>query len=405
MKNPNLKTGHTASAREDFSDRLDRLLCRPALGLPFFFFVMSAVFYLSFSGLGEFLSIGTERFLLRTGGGAERALRAFGVADWFIRYLIDGVYRAVASTVAFLPQTAIFFFLLEGLRDCGYLARAVFVADRFFRSFGLSGNAVIPLAVSCGCAVPTVTDPSVEREERERLIRAVPFVPCSARLPVLLYLTDAFFPKSRTLLCVFFLCLVFVLVFLSFAASRTEECAAVDLIVCLPRYRAPRLRVLACEVLQKCREYLIRAGTVVLFCAAVFSALAFLTPSLRIAESGRESLLYALSERIAPVFRPLGFGKGETAAALLLGFFAKENIVYGLGLFSDCDLVALLPPPSALSFTAFAMFYAPCVSLFWAVKREYGFSRALVLLLRTFFAAYLTSLVLYTLSYIVFFSW
>lgn len=383
------------------ADAADRLLCRSAVGLPFFFAVMALVFFLSFSGPGDLAARLAERELLFLGDRLKTALETFGVSDRSVRYLIDGVYTGVASAVAFLPQTAIFFFLIGFLADCGYLSRAVFVTDRFFRSFGLSGNAVIPLMVGCGCAIPSLSVLSHEQGERRSVVRALPFVLCNARLPVLLYLTDAFFPQSKTAAAIFFWALSFVLVLLSLVADAAGNGEAPDLITELPPFRLPSLRTLLREAALKSRDYLVRAGTTVFLSCAVFSSLAMLSPALGAAASEKESLLYRLAEALSLIFRPLGFDCAEAAAALLLGFFAKENIVYAFRILSDLDPEAILAPPAAAAFTAFALFYTPCLALFSGVAKESGIAGALMLLIRTFAVAYAVSGVLYTLSYII----
>lgn len=377
----------------------DRLLCRPVFGIPFFFAVLSLVFFLSFGGVGNMLERLLYAVLSRWGDAAALTLTRLGATDFAVRYLIDGVYEAFASAVAFLPQTVIFFLLIRALDDCGYLPRAVFVTDRFFRLFGLSGKAVIPLILGYGCAVSSVCACDHGSEEEDAVLCALPFIPCNARLPVLLFLADSFFPDGRVLFSVFILALSLALVFLALAASKCRKPSPLSAL--LPKYRLPEPRRLIFEITEKSREYVVRAGIAVLLSGAVFSALAMLTPSFHPTEDVTQSILYLTAEKTAVLLRPLGFGRGEMAAALIFGFFAKENMIGVFRLMSKNDLSSLISPAGAVSFTAFSMFYAPCASLLFAAARKGKTKRALRLFFRTLAVAYTLSLVLYSLFLII----
>lgn len=383
------------------TDMADLLLCRPVFGIPFFLAVLSLVFFLSFCGTAQALADRLLSVLLRWGDAASDTLCEIGVSALVVRYLIGGVYTAVASALAFLPQTLIFFTLMCALDGSGYLARAVFATDRFFHIFGLSGNAVIPLILGYGCAVSSARACSDEPRERKAVLRALPLIPCSARLPVLLFLADAFFPTDKVLFCIFILFLSFVLVFFSLLVSSGGSADAPMLIKELPPFRFPDVRVLLREAAAIAREYLIRAATAVFLCCTVFSGLALLTPRLQPIADGTQSLLYLLAEQLSPVFRPLGFDRPEMTAALIFGFFAKENIVCVLRLLAENDLSSMLSPAGAAAFTAFSVFYTPCAFLTCACAEIEGKRRAVTLLFHSFALAYALSLILYTLLHIL----
>ena len=376
------------------TDTLDRLLFCPLIGIPFFFAVMSLVFFLSFSGIGGWLSDTLEAVFLRWGAMLSEILLRHGVSEITVRFIVGGIYTSVTSAVAFLPQTVIFFLLIRTLDDCGYLSRAVLATDRFFRRFGLSGTSVIPFLLGYGCAVSSVSVSGSEKSE-QAVLRALPFVPCNARLPVILFLADSFFPTHRTLVALLILALSFLLIFLMLLLSPDKK-KSPSLIVGLPCYRPPRPRILAGEAVERSKEYLSRAMTAILLSCTVFSALAMLTPELHPTENARQSLLFAVSEKISAVFRPLGFDRPEAAAALIFGFFAKENIVGVLSIMTKAPLHTLLTPPAALAFIAFSAFYTPCIFLLTAVGRKSGIREAILLFLRTFALAYALSFVLHS---------
>ena len=381
--------------RSSKTDAADRLLFRPVFGIPFFFAVLTLLFFLSYHGIGGVASRLLEALFLRWRGAFSHTLRRLGVSAFAIRYL-DGIYSSIASAIAFLPQTAVFFLLVRALDDCGYLSRAVFVTDRFFRIFGLSGKAVIPILLGYGCGACAVAVGSSEPAEGRVVIRALPFVPCSARLPVILFLADSFFPHHKALVAVLIFALSFVLVFLSCLLCRDEKKQAPSLIAELPDYRLPRARILLNEIVKTSREYLFRAGTAVFLSCAIFSALAMLTRDLHPTEHLQSSLLYAVFQPFSFLFRPLGFGSPEMTAALFFGFFAKENIIAVLELMQCGDAAMLLSVPAAVSFTVFSAFYTPCIFQLIAEEKRVGGAKALSFCLRTFVIAYAVSMLFCT---------
>lgn len=381
-------------------DRLDFCICRPTVGIPLFFLIMYAVFSVSFSGLGAWMTAIAETFFFQLTEILQNFLFRTGANEKIISLFI-GICTDVASVLAFLPQTAIFFFLLKALEECGYLARAVFVTDTLFRRFGLSGNAVIPAIIGCGCTVSAISsDQNTEPSERKLLLLSVPFLLCNARFPVLFFLCDSFFPKHKAFAALFFYVLSVFTFFLSSLISSKGKHAP-PLIVKLPDYKIPRFSALLREVKSKSADYLNRTGSVIFLCAVCFRAADSLTPRFHFTGEEAESMLFLFGNVFSFLFVPLGFGKAPFSASLFAGFFAKENLTFTLEMLSSKELASLLSFPARVSFTAFAMLYLPCFSTVCAVFRESGIKKTLLFSLRSLFLAYFISFILYTLSYVV----
>lgn len=378
-------------------DRIDFCICRPMLGIPLFFLVMYTVFFLSFYGLGAWLTeyLGTIFFYL------TEILRSFLLSiqtnEKIVLFLM-GVLSDIASVLSFLPQTAIFFFLIKFLSDSGYMARAVFVADTVLYHFGLSGNALIPLAIGCGCTVPAVVaSRELDPNERKILLFSLPFLLCNARFPVLFFLSNTFFPQHKALTAFLFYLLSLFIVFLSCKLSSFRK-SAPPLIINLPDYQMPKLYPLLCEAKIKSSEYLNRTATVIFLCSIGFRLSSFLTPQFRFTEIKPQSLLSLLGEHLSFFFAPLGFGKASFSAALFAGFFAKENLLFVLEMLSKREISASLSIPARISFMSFSMLYLPCFSSVVTVFKETNLRKTLFLLFRTFLIAYTVSLILYTIS-------
>ena len=381
-------------------DRIDFRICRPIIGIPLFLLVMYTVFHLSFYGLGAWMAKIMESIFFHLTESMRTWLTSLGTDEKALSLFI-GVMSDIASVLSFLPQTAIFFFLIQWLTDLGYLSRAVFVTDTLLCRFGLSGNALIPLALGCGCTVPAIlASDELKPNERKALLFSLPFLLCNARLPVLFFLTEAFFPNHKALAAFScYLLSVFTVLLSSLLSSVGTKAPA--LIVRLTDYQLPSIVKPLQEAKKKSLDYLRRtAGVIVLGCVCVRLASA-LNVCFRFTENKKESLLFLLGKLFSFLFAPLGFAEAPFSAALGVGFFAKENLLFVLKMLSQSEISASLSIPARISFTAFSMLYLPCFSSVSVMRREARNRQTSLFLLRTFTLAYVLSWFLYTLSSIL----
>ncbi len=382
------------------SDRIDTVICHPIVGVPLFFAVMSLIFLLTFSGIGGFLTTCLDKLFISLSEIVRSFFLHIGVSDMMIRFLIDGVFLGVSSVLSFLPQTAILFCLLAILEDSGYMARFAFVMDHLMRPFGLSGKAVIPMMIGFGCTVPAVmAATTLEEGEKENVIHSLPFVPCNARLPVLLFLVSSFFESHKALIASAFYLLSVAIALLSslIFSSKNKTCVAAPLVIELPKYRMPRLRSLIREIENKLRDFIVRAGTVVFLSCVAINLFSVLTPSLKITENVGESILALIGNAATPIFSLLGFGNGSLIAALAAGFFAKESIISTIHILFPNGISSVLSTAGEVSFIAFSMLYTPCAATLSAMRKEIGARKSLSLLFRTLLIASLVSYFLYTI--------
>ena len=187
---------------ESFSSRIDRVLTHKVFALPIFFCIMALIFGLTFGSLGAWLS-DLVALLIEDGLApfVQSALASLGAMDWFVSLVCDGIIKGVGGVLTFLPQIAVLFFCLSVLEDSGYMSRIAFIMDKVMRRFGLSGRSFIPLLMGFGCTVPaTMGARTMEDEKDKRMtILLLPFMSCSAKLPVYGLIAGAFFAKGRSL--------------------------------------------------------------------------------------------------------------------------------------------------------------------------------------------------------------
>ncbi len=404
------------------SDRIDAIVTNKYLAVPAFLVLMLVMFSLTF-GPGQALSDGVDWFFsdwLAT--RVDWALTQTGVAPWVNSLLVDGIISGVGGVITFLPQIAILFLFLSFLEDSGYMSRAAFIMDRLLRRFGLSGKAFIPMLMGFGCTVPAIMGARTMENEKDRrmTIMLVPFMSCSARLPVYGLIAAAFFPNYAgvvifSLYVLGLLCAIVSGILLRKTMFKGEPAAFV---LELPPYRLPTARNCLMHVWERVRGFLVKAGTLILAMSIVLwflQSFGITGQGLQMVDDAGQSILGAIGSFIAPVFAPLGFGAWQAAVALLAGLVAKEAVVSSLCLlygFSTLDagstIAAALSstfqtPVAAYAFLVFILLYVPCVAAVSTLYREMNSLRWTVRsILWQLCAAWLVSFVVFQVGSLLF---
>ena len=360
------------------STEIDRVLTGKYTALPCFAGIMAAVFFLTFHVIGASLQSVLEVLIRKLTELVDSAMKAWGVNPVLHSLVIDGIFNGVGSVLSFLPIIVTLFFFLSILEDSGYMARVAFVMDKLLRKIGLSGRSIVPMLVGFGCTVPGVMASRTLPSERDRkmTILLTPFMSCSAKLPIYAFFTAAFFPKYSALVMVLlYFGGIFMAVLMAMLMQGTLfQGEAVPFVMELPNYRMPGAKNVGQLLWDKAKDFLQRAFTVIFVATIVIWFLQTFGTHLNVVEDSKDSILAVVSSRLAPVFRPLGFGDWRVSTALLTGFMAKESVVSTLSVLfgTTAQLTEILTPVSALSLLVFCLLYTPCVAAVASIKRELG---------------------------------
>ncbi len=360
------------------STKIDRVLTGKYTALPCFAGIMAAVFFLTFHVIGASLQSVLEVLIGKLTELVDSAMTAWGVNPVLHSLVIDGIFNGVGSVLSFLPIIVTLFFFLSILEDSGYMARVAFVMDKLLRKIGLSGRSIVPMLVGFGCTVPGVMASRTLPSERDRkmTILLTPFMSCSAKLPIYAFFTAAFFPKYSALVMVLlYFGGIFMAVLMAMLMQGTLfQGEAVPFVMELPNYRMPGAKNVGQLLWDKAKDFLQRAFTVIFVATIVIWFLQTFGTHLNVVEDSKDSILAVVSSRLAPVFRPLGFGDWRVSTALLTGFMAKESVVSTLSVLfgTTAQLTEILTPVSALSLLVFCLLYTPCVAAVASIKRELG---------------------------------
>ena len=368
------------------TEKIDRIVTGKYTALPLFLCAMLVMFVITFGPFGSWLQDGVSALIDLFSGWLEGALTAAGAPAVVISLVCDGIISGVGGVLSFLPQIALLFFFLSFLEDSGYMSRAAFIMDRLLRRFGLSGKAFIPMLMGFGCSVPAIMGARTMENEKDRrmTILLIPFMSCSAKLPVYGLLSAAFFGPWAGLVVFGLYVIGMVVGILSGILFKHTLFAGepAPFVLELPPYRFPSIENIATHVWQKVKGFLVKAGTLILAMSVVLWLLQSFDFSLHMVDDAANSMLGTLGALIAPVFAPLGFGFWQAAVALLTGFIAKEMVVSSLSMFYSFSLTAAgtavaaamtgFTPLSAFSMLVFILLYVPCVAATSTMAKELG---------------------------------
>jgi len=369
------------SRQHQRSINIDSILTNKYLAIPIFLGIMALVFWLTFGVIGSFLSrlLGSGISLL--GDTVQSVLTSAGVNPVVISLVVNGVFAGVGSVLSFVPTIVVLFFFLSLLEDSGYMARVAFVMDKLLRKIGLSGRSFVPMLIGFGCTVPAVMSARTLSSERDRkmTILLVPFMSCSAKLPIYGIFSMAFFPEHAALVMISLYVLgmaaaIITGLILKVTAFRGKP---VPFIMELPNYRFPSLKTVVLLLWGKTKDFLTRAFTVIFVASLIIWFLQTFDIRMNVVADSADSMLAAIGRLIAPVFAPIGFADWRASTALLTGFAAKEAVISTLAVLTGAGtsvlpaaLTMIFTPLSAYSFLVFTLLYTPCVAAVSAISRE-----------------------------------
>lgn len=403
-----LKKGQNVN--QEKSMKLDRILTHKIWAIPIFLCVMLAVFFLSFSLVGKWLSDLLTLGIDWLTGVVDGALTSAGISEWLHSLLIDSVFNGVGSVLSFVPTIMVLFFLLSILEDSGYMARVAFVMDKLLRKIGLSGKSFVPMLIGFGCSVPGILAARTVSSERDRkmTVLLVPFMSCSAKLPIYSLITMAFFPRYQALvmLGVYVLSMAVGVLYGLLLKVTVFKGNPVPFVMELPNYRWPSLKTLLRNSWEKGKSFIRKAFTVIFVATLVIWFLQSVDTSFNFTSDSSVSILAEIGRFLSPVFAPLGLGDWRLTTSIITGLTAKEAVVSTLavlfGVASEslsAVLSAAFSPLQGFCFLAFVVLYMPCVAAVAAVRKELGSGRKAVLaMFSQTVVAYLVTLIIYNVG-------
>ena len=393
--------------KETMTDKIDKIVTNRLLAPFIFLGIMWAMFHLTFTIGAPFQDMIDEAFC-----ALAEFVSGFIANEYLSSFICDGIIGGVGGVLTFLPIIILMFLFLSILEDCGYLARAAFTLDKLMHKIvGLHGKAFIPMILGFGCGVPAIMATRTMENEGDRMLAMmlVPFMSCTARLPIYGIFVGAFFTEHKGLMLVliYVIGIIVALIVAAILKRTMFKGLSTPFVMELPTYKVPSVKGVLLHTWEKVKGFLRKAGTIILACSIVLWVLG--TFPLGVEYGSAESILGTIGNLIAPIFAPLGFGTWQAAVAIIAGLAAKEVVVSTFGTLAgleedDEDGIKSLvhdtfTPLSAFSFMVFTLLYTPCFAAIAAIKQETNsYKWALTMCGITLVTAYIVSFLIYNVG-------
>jgi ferrous iron transport protein B len=377
-----IRKNNTLKERLTLSDKIDKVVTNRFLGIPIFLIAMWATFEATFT-IGGWFADYIDTFFGWLSNITAAGMGAIQAPAWLSSFLTDGLIGGVGTVLIFLPNIMILFLIIAILEDSGYMARAAFVMDKFMHKMGLHGKSFIPMIIGFGCNVPAIMSARTLSSEKDRILTILinPFMSCSARLPIYILFTSIFFKHNQGTI-------VFSLYFLGIAVAIISakilkpiffKHETAPLIMELPPYRVPTIKVSLIHMWERSSSFLKKAGTIIVSGVILVWFLSSFPNSVEYAS--QQTLIGRFGTFFAPIFKPAGFGFWQAAVSLFFGVIAKETVVGTMGTLFGGNMATTLPhfftPLSAYSFMIMSLLYIPCIATIGAIYKETNWKWAL----------------------------
>lgn len=375
---------------------IDDVLSNKYLGFPIFFLILYVMFQTTFS-LGQYPMDWIESAVSWLGEQASALMPESPLRSM----LVDGVIGGVGAVIVFLPQILILYFFISLMEDSGYMARAAFIMDKLMHKMGLHGKSFIPLIMGFGCNVPAIMATRTIESRRSRLITMLilPFMSCSARLPIYIMIIGTFFAaqyRSWVMIMLYVIGVIVAIIVSKVFSSFVVKGEDTPFVMELPPYRWPTPKAIGRHTWEKGKEYLKKMGGIILVASIVVWALGYFPhdESLSPVQQKEQSYIGSIGKAVEPVFELQGFN-WKLDVSLIAGVGAKEIVASTIGViysgddsFGDDDsfsddtakysrlrnqmLADGITPLAAFSYLLFVLLYFPCIATVIAIRNETG---------------------------------
>lgn len=396
------------------SDKLDKIFLNKWLAFPIFIVIMFLVYYLSVGVVGTATVDWVGGIMDSFGEWAGGVLESAGTSEWLNSLVVDGIIAGVGAVLGFVPQLIILFLCISLLETTGYMSRIALLLDKLFRRIGLSGKSLIPFIVGSGCSVPGIMGARIieNEDEREMTTMLVPFIPCSAKLPIIALFAGYFFSENSGVISAsLYFFAILVIIASAFILSRTKfRNTSSSYISELPEYKKPSVKYVAKDVWDKVIAFIKRAGSIILICSIVIWFLLSFSFNFEYGVDIEESMLASIGKTISWVFYPMiGQNNWGATVSAIQGLVAKEQVVSSMAvisglaedveegneIFAQSTIFGGFTAATAYAFMVFNLFSAPCFGAIGAMRRELGSTKKMlkVVIAQTFCAWILATIV------------
>ena len=398
---------------------IDKVILNKFLCLPIFLLILTSIFFITFSSLGDLLSQSLKTLIdVIIGNPINNFLIKINAPAWIIGLFSNALIGGVGGLFSFIPQVVLLFLFLSFLEESGYMSRLAFCFEDLFYKFGLSGKSIFTVIMSFGCTTTAILTSRNIEDKNTKIKTALisPYMSCSAKLPVYAVIGGAFFGKGNIFIIIsLYIIGVIVGLLLSKALSRKIlQSGERSFILEFPPYRFPNLKKIIIVIVQNIKSFIIKITTILLSFSVIvwiFQNFSFKFEYIPTSQSA-VSMLEFTCEKLSFIFRPIGLDNWGIVASLFVGIVAKEMIVGTMAIinklpntnnftdrlgesFITSGFVINFSPITAIIMMIFSLLYMPCISTIAVMKKEIGIRWTIISCLLQFIIAYFICFVIY----------
>ncbi len=390
--------------REIKSYKIDKILTNKFLGIPIFILIMYCIFKLTFDVIGDTLSEILQHGIDVVSNYILIYLNKMNSGIVIESLIIDGILKGIGAVLSFLPIIVTLYLCLSILEDSGYMTRIAFIMDKLFKKIGLSGRSIVPILLGFGCSVPAILSiRTIESEKEKNLaLNLVPFISCSAKIPIYGIFVQMFFKENQALamLGLYLIGILIGIVVTICIKMKTNNKSENLFLLELPNYRMPSLKNTWHLMWNKISDFLSKSFTIIFFTSMIIWLLKSFDLSLCWVTEDK-SMLAMISKKMLPLFTPIGFKDWKIITACITGISAKESILSTLTILSNTNIESIVAEiftiESAISFMIFTLLYTPCIAALGVIKKEFGIKKAINIGINQLFIAYIISFITFNL--------
>lgn len=392
--------------------KIDKILTNKYLGIPIFILIMFLIFQLTFNYIGEYFSELINQGILVTTQYIEAILTKNNITPIIHTLITDGILTGIGSVVSFLPIIVTLYFFLSLLEDTGYMTRIAFIMDKPLSKIGLSGRSVVAILLGFGCSVPAILSTRTIQSEKEKKLTMllVPFMSCSAKIPIYAIFISILFEKNKSIimLMLYIISIIIGIIVTAILNKITRKDNQATFIIELPNYRIPSIKNIWHLMWNKTKEFIEKAFSIIFIASIIIWFLKSFDTSLYLSKE-ENSILAQIGKIISPIFKPLGFSDWRIITSLITGISAKEAVVSTLTILTNANtqmlpyiLKTILTIPATISFLIFVVLYTPCIATISIIKKEFNLKTAIKVAINQFIIAYIMAFVTFQLSNFLF---
>ncbi|MBQ9318627.1 MAG: ferrous iron transporter B [Bacilli bacterium] len=383
-------------------DNIDKIVLNKYICIPLFILLMSLIYYFSIYIIGDYSKVFINKFIFILNNHLSNILTKLHVYRWLISLITDGIISGISSIILFLPSLISIFFFLELLKQTGYIARISCVFDGIFNHLGLSGKSLLAFLLGFNCSVTGILQTHIISDKgiRERTAILTPFLPCSAKLPMIMFITHYYF--SYKLFFIIYLLAIIIVIIVSLILKKIYAVTASSYVMELPDYKYPQINYLVKSVWYRIKDFITRMGSIILISSIIIWFLISCNLKFQYTSDINNSLLSFIGNKISFLFYPfLGIKSWIASIAILQGMIAKEQVITSLSIISHGKFfldnsLSFFNSLNALSFLTFNLFSIPCLNTVVTIKKELkSFRKLFFVLLLQFVVALLISTIIY----------